>query len=134
MPGQGADEPEGRHAPECDDATRITNVSRPTLSVFAAPASVQPAPAIIVCPGGGYQYVVVDKEGSEIAEWLNARGVTALVLKYRVPQNDGAIQDLQRAIRVTRARAGEWNIDPRRIGVIGFFGRGPLGCAGESVG
>lgn len=80
---------------------------------------------MIVCPGGGYSYVVVDKEGSEIAAWLNGQGITALVLQYRVPDNrSGALQDLQRALSLTRARAAAWNIDPKRIGVIGFSAGG----------
>jgi acetyl esterase/lipase len=82
---------------------------------------------MIVCPGGGYSYVVIDKEGTEIAAWLNSKGITALVLKYRVPNNrGGALQDVQRALSLTRARAGEWKIDPKRLGVIGFSAGGHL--------
>lgn len=127
MPGQGAHEPEVRHSPERTDAVRITNVSRPTLSVFPAPAAKPPASAMIVCPGGGYSYVVVDKEGSDIAAWLNTNGIAALVLKYRVPNNRaGALADVQRAIRLAREHAAEWNIDPKRLGVIGFSAGGNL--------
>ena len=82
---------------------------------------------MIVCPGGGYSYVVIDKEGSEIAAWLNSIGVSALVLKYRVPNNRaGAFQDVQRALSLTRANAAEWNLDPKRLGVIGFSAGGNL--------
>jgi len=71
--------------------------------------------------------VVVDKEGSEIARWLNSAGISALVLKYRVPNNrDGALQDLQRALSISRSRAAEWNIDPKRLGVMGFSAGGHL--------
>lgn len=128
MPGRGAREPEGERSPERTDAKRITNISRPTLSLFPAPTKgAEPAPAMIVCPGGGYSYVVVDKEGSEIATWLNSHGITALVLKYRVPNNRaGALQDLQRALSLVRANAGEWKIDPKRLGVIGFSAGGNL--------
>lgn len=80
MPGHGAKEPEGER-PSKDGFHRITNISRPTLTVFPAPKKSTPAPAVIISPGGGYNYVVVDKEGTEVAAWLNSNGVTALVLK-----------------------------------------------------
>src|SRR5438093_961735 len=93
-----------------DGVQRITNISRPTLTVFPAPKKgAAPAPAMIVCPGGGYSYVVYDKEGTEIAAWLNSNGISALVLKYRAPHNrDGALRDLQRALSLARAHAAEW--------------------------
>ena len=125
-PGQGAKEPEAE-TPSKDAFHRITNVSQPTLSFFPAPKKESPLPAMIVCPGGGYSYVVIDKEGSEIAAWLNSIGVSALVLKYRVPNNRaGAYQDLQRALSLSRANAAEWNLDPKRLGVIGFSAGGNL--------
>lgn len=127
MPGRGAREPEGDLPPRGDNTRRITNVSRPTLTVFPAPKKDAPAPAMIVCPGGGYSYVVYNKEGAEIAQWLNAAGITALVLKYRVPNNRAAaFLDVQRALRLARSRAGEWNIDPNRLGIIGFSAGGHL--------
>ncbi len=125
MPGKGAREAETNKSPERTDAIRITNVSRPTLTVFPAPT--KNSPSMIVCPGGGYGYCVTDKEGSQIAAWLNANGIGALVLKYRVPNNrDGAFQDVQRALSLARSRAAEWNIDPKRLGVIGFSAGGHL--------
>ncbi|HEU6447588.1 MAG TPA: alpha/beta hydrolase [Verrucomicrobiae bacterium] len=125
MPGRGASAPERNAQPEKTDATRITDVSRPTLTFF--PATKKNAPAMIVCPGGGYSYVVVDKEGSEIAAWLNTNGISALVLKYRVPHNrEGALQDVQRALSLTRANATRWNIDPKQIGIMGFSAGGNL--------
>jgi acetyl esterase/lipase len=129
MPGKGASAAEGEVPAKGDGFHRVTNVSRPTLTWFPAKTEgdTAPAPAMIVCPGGGYSYVVVDKEGSEIAAWLNAAGVSALVLKYRVPHNrEGALQDVQRALSLARARAGEWKIDPKRLGVIGFSAGGNL--------
>jgi acetyl esterase/lipase len=126
MPGHGAKEPEAER-PSKDAFHRITNVSRPALTLFPAPRKATPAPTMIVCPGGGYGYVVVDKEGSEIAAWLNTNGINALVLKYRVPNNrEGALQDIQRALSLTRAHAGQWNVDPKRLGVIGFSAGGNL--------
>jgi acetyl esterase/lipase len=125
MPGKATSETEAL-VPRKDGFTRITNISRPTLELYpAAGAEGKPAPAVIVCPGGGYRYVVVDKEGSAIAKWLNAAGITALVLKYRTPDNrEGALQDVQRAIRVVRSRAAELEIDPANIGIIGFSAGG----------
>jgi acetyl esterase/lipase len=125
MPGKGAKEPEAE-AKRKDGFQRITNVSRPTLTFFPAPAKDgRPAPVMIVCPGGGYGYVVMDKEGSEIAAWLNSNGFSALVLKYRTPNNrEGALQDVQRSISLTRENAAAWNIDPKRVGVIGFSAGG----------
>ncbi len=125
MPGKGANEAEAR-VKKNDGFHRITNVSRPTLTFFPSPAKDgKPAPVMIVCPGGGYSYVVVDKEGSEIAAWLNKNGISALVLKYRTPNNrEGALQDVQRALSLTRAHAAEWSVDPKRVGVIGFSAGG----------
>lgn len=127
MPGRGAKEPEGERPSKGDNVRRITNVSRPTLTVFPAPKTGSPAPAVVVCPGGGYSYVVYDKEGTEVAAWLNSVGITALVLKYRVPNNRvGALQDVQRALSLSRAHAAEWNIDTKRLGVMGFSAGGNL--------
>lgn len=126
MPGTGAKEPEAEVKRE-DGFQRITNVSRPTLAFFPAAMKddAKAAPAVIVCPGGGYNYTVMDKEGTEIAAWLNSKGFSALVLKYRTPKNrEGALQDLQRSLSLVRARAGEWKIDPKRVGVIGFSAGG----------
>lgn len=130
MPGKGASNPEGEvQPPRGDGFHRITNISNPTIAVFLAPAQKggTAAPAMIVCPGGGYSYVVIDKEGTEIAAWLNAAGFTAVVLKYRCPNNRaGALQDVQRALSLARSCAAEWNIDPKRLGVIGFSAGGNL--------
>lgn len=132
MPGKGAGGPESRHSPERTDAIRITNVTHPTLSLF--PAAGNDRPAMIICPGGAYNYVVSDKEGSEVAGWLNRIGVTGIVLKYRVPQNrEGALHDVQRALSLVRARAGEWKIDPGRLGVIGFSAGGHLAARASTL-
>ncbi len=132
MPGQAAIEPEQDNP--ANNVHRITNVSRPTLALFPAPNKGGRAPAMIVCPGGGYSYVSYDKEGTEIAAWLNANGITALVLKYRVPNNrEGALQDLERALSLARAHAAEWNIDRKRLGVIGFSAGGNLGAKASTL-
>lgn len=111
-----------------DGFKRVTNVSRPTLKLFSATRNDSGAsPAMIICPGGGYRYTVMDKEGSHIAKWLNKFGISGLLLKYRTPNNrDGALQDVQRALSLTRSQAREWNIDPKRMGVIGFSAGGNL--------
>ena len=131
MPGNVAKKPEAEK-PSKDSFHRITNVSNPTLTLFPAPE--KNAPAVIVCPGGGYSYVVIDKEGTGIAAWLNSIGFSAAVLKYRNPDNRaGALQDLQRALRLVRTRAGEWNIDPKRLGVIGFSAGGNLAAKASNL-
>lgn len=132
MPGRGADEPEAEGPTKGDNVQRITNVSRPSLTLF--PAQKKAAPAMIVCPGGGYSYVTYNKEGTDVAEWLNSNGITALVLKYRVPHNrEGALQDIQRALSLARAHAREWNIDPKRLGVIGFSAGGNLAAKASTL-
>lgn len=138
MPGKGSDKPEGEWTGRKPDGFhRVTDVSRPTLAVFPAPkgpGGARPAPAMLVFPGGGYSYVVIDKEGTEIAAWLNAAGISAILLKYRVPNNrEGALQDVQRALSVARARADEWNIDPKRLGIIGFSAGGHLAARASTL-
>lgn len=120
MPGHAADQAEsGEVSPE-DGVLRFANVSDPTLELYHADGAGK-KPAVIVCPGGGYHHLAYSKEGMEIAEWLNGQGISAFVLKYRVPDNqEGALQDLQRAIRIVRFNADQWGIDPAKVGVIGF--------------
>src|SRR3954469_17807861 len=102
MPANGAKEAESE-IQKGDGFHRITNISRPTLTLFPAAKKDTPAATMIVCPGGGYSYVVIDKEGTEIAAWLNSVGIGALVLKYRCPNNrQGALQDVQRSISLAR--------------------------------
>ena len=104
-----------------DAVIRITDVSNPTLTYYPAKGQFKTGVSVIVCPGGGYQHLAIDKEGSEIAGWLNSLGISAFVLTYRVPnQEAGAIQDLHRAIRMVRGNASAYNLDENKIGVIGF--------------
>lgn len=128
MPGVSTTEPEISQVCPTDGTLRIENVSQPTLEVFlAAKSSDDPAPAALVFPGGGYRFLSYDKEGTDVARWLNRAGVSAFVLKYRVPDNRaGALQDAQRALRLIRSRATDWNIDPTRLGLIGFSAGGHL--------
>jgi len=100
----------------------------PTLTVFAAPKDKATGAAVIVCPGGGYSHLA-DHEGRPVAEWLNKLGISAFVLKYRVGpryHHPQPLQDAARAIRTVRARASEWQLDPNRIGILGFSAGGHL--------
>jgi acetyl esterase/lipase len=131
MPGHGPKEGAVEHAlpSRGDNVTRITDINEPTIAVFKAPGATTATPAVIICPGGAYGHLGIDKEGTEIASWLNSIGITGVVLKYRVPNNmDGAFQDIQRAVRLVRENAATWNVAPTRVGVMGFSAGGHL-CA-----
>lgn len=109
-----------------DNILRIAEVTDPAMVVYNNCRNCNGA-AVIVCPGGGYSILAIDLEGYEIATWLNSIGITAFVLQYRVPgQRDGALQDLQRAVRMVRENAGNWDLDPGKIGVMGFSAGGSL--------
>lgn len=131
MPGLGTKEgvAEKEVPSRGDGVVRIADVSEPAIAVFKAPGATNVTPAVIICPGGAYNILAYNKEGTEIAAWLNSIGITGVVLKYRVPGNmDGAFQDIQRAIRLVRDNAAKWNIDSDRVGVMGFSAGGHL-CA-----
>ena len=109
-----------------DGHIRLTDITRPSMEYFPAHTTNKPTPAVILCPGGGYNYLVTTKI-TPIAKWLNRNGITAFVLRYRVPKKrKEAFQDIQRAVRIVRSRASKWNIDPRRIGVMGSSAGGHL--------
>ncbi|MFL6212286.1 MAG: alpha/beta hydrolase [Blastocatellia bacterium] len=100
----------------------------PTLTPYLPPRARATGAAVVICPGGGYQ-MLADHEGRPVAEWLNSIGVTAFVLKYRIApryHHPSPMLDAQRALRTVRARAAEWGIDPRRIGILGFSAGGHL--------
>jgi acetyl esterase/lipase len=113
----------------------VTNVSRPTLSIFRPDKEKDTGVAIVVCPGGGYNNLAWDHEGEQVATWLNSLGVTAAVLKYRVPRRPEttkdmpppqALMDAQRALSLVRSKAMEWGVNPKRVGMLGFSAGGHL--------
>ncbi len=135
MPGWGTKEPEGLAPDEGDDVVRLTNVGEPTLQLFLV-ESGKPVPFVMVCPGGAYSILSMNSEGTEIAAWLNSIGVSAAVLKYRCPENrEGALEDAKQSIRLVRRNSNDWNIDPERIGMLGFSAGGHLAaaCSGSDV-
>ncbi len=119
----------------------VKNVSLPTMTVYA-PQGVNTGTAVVVFPGGGFEILAMDLEGTDVCDWLTSRGITCVLLKYRVPSepyrwrcdcrphNLGlsvpALQDAQRALRLVRAHAREWQIDPHKVGVLGFSAGGYL--------
>jgi acetyl esterase/lipase len=117
---------------------RLTNVSKPTITVYRPAKDKDTGAAVLICPGGGYNILAWDLEGEEVATWLNRIGVTGIVLKYRVPRRPGQpsdkppvgpLQDAQRALSLVRSKAGDWGLDPRRIGILGFSAGGHLSAS-----
>jgi acetyl esterase/lipase len=118
-------------------ATGIRNVTRPTMTVYS-PRGNNTGAAVVVFPGGGYEELAIDLEGTEVCDWLVPKGITCIVLKYRVPaphktkywgaypESPIALEDAQRAIGLMRLHAAEWHIDPHKIGVLGFSAGGHL--------
>ena len=117
--------------------TYVKRVSRPTMTVYS-PSGKNTGAAVVVFPGGGYWVLAIDLEGTELCDWLTARGITCVLLKYRVP-GDGleprsgpypkspmALEDAQRTMGLVRFHAAEWHIDPHKIGVLGFSAGGHL--------
>ena len=116
---------ESRKNEEKIEDNRVKNVYQPDLTLFIPKESNKNRAAVLVLPGGGYTHVTIEKEGSKIAEWLNDNGIAAFVLKYRL-NPDEALSDAQRALSFVRYKANEFNIDPEKIGVIGFSAGGHL--------
>lgn len=115
-----------------DGITRTSNVSKPTITLYPAHADKTTGAAVIVAPGGGYGILASKHEGTDVCTWLNEIGVTAVLLKYRVPRrknlekHHAPMQDAQRAVSLVRSKASEWKIDPKRIGLLGFSAGGHL--------
>ena len=120
-------------ADNADGIWIISKVSRPSLTIFLPPKTKTTGAAVIVCPGGGYTNLAMGYEGEDVARRFNESGIAAFVLKYRIPDDStminketGPLQDAQRAILILRSRSGEWGIDPKRIGIMGFSAGGHL--------
>ena len=151
-PGKAPDEPGTigaeyvRMSPKLDrkqvevtESTRmLTNVTKPTITIYRPAKDKDTGTAVLICPGGGYWNLYWELEGEEVAAWLNSLGVTGIILKYRVPRRPGEVeseparrplQDAQRAVSLVRSRAKEWGIDPKRIGIVGFSAGGHLAIA-----
>lgn len=109
------------------------HITHPTLDIYLAKGENATGASIVICPGGGYWGLAFSHEGSDVAKWLNKKGISAFVLKYRLPDDSimqnktiGPLQDAQEAIRTVRRNADEWNIDPSAIGIMGFSAGGHL--------
>jgi acetyl esterase/lipase len=140
----GTPEPAHVPGPEYDPTTganrivsgkvtvRVTNVSKPDLAIYLADPSKNTHVAAVVFPGGGYDHLAYNIEGTEVCDWLNSIGVNCAVLKYRVPEkgrfpdNPEDLEDAQQAMRIMRSHTSEWHIDPEKIGVVGFSAGGNL--------
>ena len=123
---------------------QVENVSRPTMTVYS-PKESNTGVAVVVFPGGGYQILAIDLEGTEVCDWLTSKGITCVLLKYRVPdsgpqwdrqcncqiypKSPTALEDAQRTVGLVRFHAAEWHIDPHKIGVLGFSAGGHLVAA-----
>jgi acetyl esterase/lipase len=151
-PGKAPEDPGGigaemvRMSPKLDrkqvevtEPTRlVTNVTKPTLTIYRPAKDKDTGAAVVICPGGGYWNLYWQLEGEEVAAWLNSLGVTGIILKYRVPRRPDEpkgeparrpLQDAQRAISLIRSKAKEWGIAPDRIGMVGFSAGGHLALA-----
>jgi acetyl esterase/lipase len=121
--------------------TSVTNVTQPTMTVYA-PEGKNTGAAVVVIPGGGFQILAIDFEGTEICDWLTSKGITCVLLKYRVPSapyvwqcdcrphnlsiSVPSLQDVQRTMRLVRFHAAQWHLDPHKVGVLGFSAGGYL--------
>ena len=127
--------------PETHTQGAVTNVTRPTMTVYA-PSGKNTGAAVVVFPGGGFQMLAIDLEGTEVCDWLTSRGITCVLLKYRVPSapyvwqcdcrphnrslSKPSLEDAQRTMRLVRSHAAQWRIDPKKVGVLGFSAGGYL--------
>lgn len=134
----GAEQFQADRPNDAKKVKRLMNVTEPLVEVFPAPGEKADAPAVVICPGGGYSILAWDLEGTEVAQWLNTQGVTGVVLKYRVPKREKLakhelpLMDAQRAVRLVRAHAKDWGIDPKNVGILGFSAGGHLAAAAST--
>jgi len=141
VPGETGDVGEENVLPQKEgqrQVVRLTNVTRATITLYRPEKEKDTGAAVLICPGGGYHILAMDLEGTEVAEWLNANGVTGIVLKYRVPRRKdrpkhlAPLQDAQRAMSLVRSNAEKWSIDPERIGILGFSAGGHLAASAST--
>jgi acetyl esterase/lipase len=137
---RAAPDPQPVAGPESFSDGGISDVTRPTMTVYS-PKGKNTGVAVVVFPGGGYQGLAIDLEGTEVCDWLTPKGITCVLLKYRVtavgpypksgpyPESPMALEDAQRTMGLLRLHAAEWRIDPHRIGVLGFSAGGHLSAA-----
>lgn len=111
----------------------VAKVHDPSITAYLPEKSKANGASVVICPGGAFTHLAIDKEGHDVARWLNTLGVAGVVLKYRLPKTEGAsytidtaLADAQRAIRIVRSRASEWNLDSTRVGMMGFSAGGAL--------
>jgi len=119
-----------------EEILRVHQVTEPTLKAYFPSKKLANGAAVLICPGGGYKILAIDHEGYQIAEWFNGLGISAFVLKYRLPDDRimtdksvGPLQDAQKALRTIRKNAKKWDINPNQIGVMGFSAGGHLAAS-----
>jgi len=119
---------------------RVRDVHAPTITVHRPAPDNNSGAAVVVCPGGGYGLLAIDKEGHEVARWFAEQGVTGVVLKYRLPRPTGHVYgheaplaDVERALALVREHAQEWGVDPARLGVMGFSAGGHLAASASTL-
>lgn len=111
---------------------RIQNVTQPMITIYPVDPDQATGTTVVVCPGGGYNILAYEHEGTQVCEWLNELGITAALLKYRVPRranrpkHEAPLQDVQRAMGILRKNAKRWDLDPKKIGILGFSAGGNL--------
>ena len=138
-PGVVPGETESKHdpvqAPNKDgDVIRLTDITNPAFLVFKPAKEMNNGAGVIICPGGGYSILAINKEGYEIADWLTKQGFTAFVLQYRVPKKqEGALMDIQRAIRLIRNDAASYGLKTNKLGVMGFSAGGSLSARAATL-
>jgi len=133
IPGEIIVDREEKEVYKDNELQSTSNVTVPTISIFTPTDVKTTGTSVIIFPGGGYSHLSMNKEGKKVAKWLNSLGITVIILKYRLPSDltmrdktIGPLQDAQEAVRMVRRNAKKWNIDPNKIGVIGFSAGGHL--------